>query len=87
MQEAVVNQRLHSCSEVMRNCFADPLIFGCVAFASRKQTQLIPPKGFVSQLTESSILGVRSMTCHRPASFNFAGVWSHEWVTPTMPKV
>jgi len=26
-------------------------------------------------------------SCQRPASFNFAGVGSHEWVTPTMPKV
>lgn len=26
------------------------------------QTQQIPPKGFVSQLTKSLILGVRSMT-------------------------
>ena len=64
-----------------------PTPSGALPFACPKRTQLIPPKGFVSQLTESSILGVRSLTCHRPASFNFAGVWSHEWVTPTMPKV
>ena len=88
MQEAVVNQRLHSSSEVMWKLFLQiRSSSGALSFASRKQKQLIPPKGFVSQLTESSISGVRSLTCHRPASFNFAGVWSHEWVTPTMPKV
>ena len=57
-QEAVVNQRLQLCSEVMWSRFLSTHLR--VRVLSNSREQQIPPKGFVSQLTESSISGVRS---------------------------
>lgn len=58
-QEAVVNQRLCSFSEVMRNDVRfRHFRVRCVPVFTR--TLQIPPKGSVSQLAKSSILGVRS---------------------------